>query len=131
MRIGTTNAQVKPAMKKSFLLAPSLLLAACGSPSGPQQNAAVANGPTPMIYVSSMHAPASISRCLENRLGRVHESRANGATELEVGSRSNASYFVTLTPSANGSVVRVVHPDNAPNDPPEEEMRFHVARCAV
>jgi hypothetical protein len=38
---------------------------------------------------------------------------------------------VTLTPSNTGSVIKVMHPANAPDDPPEPEMRFDIARCAT
>lgn len=102
-------------------------LAACGSSSGPTAH----DASQPMIYVSSPRAPAYIANCLESRLSRVRMSRVGGATEIAVGSDSNNSYFVTLTPLNAGSVVKVTHPANAPDDPPEPEMRFSIARCAT
>ena len=117
-------------MKKLLLLAPAAAviasLAACGSSSGPAVDAS-----QPMLYVSSLRAPAYIADCLESRLSRVRMSRVGGATEIAVGSDSNNSYFVTLTPSNTGSVIKVMHPANAPDDPPEAEMRFDIARCAT
>jgi len=106
---------------------PDIELAACGSSSGPS-----ARDPSqPMIYVSSQRAPAYVASCLESRLSRVRLSRVGTATEIAVGSDSNNSYFVTLTPSNAGSVIKVMHPANAPDDPPEPEMRFNIARCAT
>lgn len=118
-------------MKQTFLLAPVVAviatLAACGSSSGPS-----ARDPSqPMIYVSSQRAPAYIANCLESRLSRVRMSRVGSATEIAVGSDSNNSYFVTLTPTNAGSIIKVMHPANAPDDPPEPEMRFDIARCAT
>ncbi|MFP3568449.1 sugar ABC transporter ATPase [Paraburkholderia sp. SIMBA_030] len=114
-------------MKKHLLLAPVVvLLAACGSSGGPAQDAS-----QPMVYVSSPRAPADIADCLHHRLSRVRVSRAGGATEIAVGSDSNHSYFVTLTPLNAGSVIKVMRPANAPDDPPEAEMRFDIARCAT
>jgi hypothetical protein len=118
-------------MKRIFLLASTTAviatLAACGSSSGPS-----ARDPSqPMIYVSSQRAPAYVASCLESRLSRVRLSRVGTATEIAVGSDSNNSYFVTLTPSNAGSVIKVMHPANAPDDPPEPEMRFNIARCAT
>ena len=84
-----------------------------------------------MVYVSSQRAPADIADCLEGRLSRVRMSHVGIATELAVGSDSNNSYFVTLTPINTGSVIKVMHPANAPDDPPEPEMRFDIARCAT
>ncbi|WP_341317965.1 sugar ABC transporter ATPase [Paraburkholderia sp. IMGN_8] len=113
-------------MKKRLLLAPVVLLAACGSSGGPARDAS-----QPMMYVSSQRAPADIAGCLQDRLSRVRMSRAGGATEIAVGSDSNNSYFVTLTPLNAGSVIKVMRPANAPDDPPEAEMRFDIARCAT
>jgi len=117
-------------MKQLLLLAPAAAalaaLAACSSSSGPARDAS-----QPMMYVSSQRAPAYIADCLESRLSRVRASRAGNATELAVGSDSNNSYFVTLTPMNAGSVVKGMHPANAPDDPPEPEMRFDIARCAT
>lgn len=117
-------------MKRLLLLAPvaavTALLAACGSPSSPARDAS-----QPMMYVSSQRAPAYIADCLESKLSRVRMSSVGGATELAVGSDSNNSYFVTLTPFNAGSVIKVMHPANAPDDPPEPEMRVDIARCAT
>jgi hypothetical protein len=116
-------------MKKRLLLAStvatSALLAACGS-SGPTRDASV-----PLMYVSSARAPAYIAECLGSRLSRVRMSRVGSATEIAIGSDSNNSYFVTLTPYNAGSVVKVMRPANSPDDPPEAEMRFDIARCAT
>lgn len=84
-----------------------------------------------MIYASSARSPQSIASCLEDRLPRVEESTNGNATELSVGSESNASYLVTLTPSGYGSVIRVTHGASSSNDPPEPELRFDVARCTI
>jgi hypothetical protein len=117
-------------MKRLLLLAPavavSAFFAACSSSGGPARDAS-----RPMIYVSSPHAPAYIADCLESKLSRVRMSRVGGATEIAVGADSNNSYFVTLTPLNAGSVIKVMHPANAPDDPPEPEMRFDIARCAT
>lgn len=116
-------------MKRLLLLTSAVTaiasLAACGS-SGPTRDASL-----PLIYVSSQRAPAYIADCLEGRLSRVRESHVGAATELAIGSDSNNSYFVTLTPSSAGTVIKVMQPANAPDDPPEPEMRFDVARCAT
>jgi hypothetical protein len=83
------------------------------------------------MYVSSQRPPAYIAECLEGRLSRVRMSRVGSATEIAVGSDSNHSYFVTLTPLNAGSAIKVMQPANAPDDPPEPEMRFDIARCAT
>ena len=110
---------------------PVALLAACGStPSSTMPTDESAAGAA-MIYVSSARSPASIESCLEDRLPRVRATKSGRTTELLVGSSSNASYLVMLTPSGRGSVVRVTHDPSASSDPPEETMRFHIARCTV
>jgi hypothetical protein len=115
-----------PIMKKLLLLAPiALALGACGS-SGPARDAS-----QPMVFVTSQRTPSYITECLESRLSRVHASSVGGATELAVGSGSDTAYFVTLTPVSAGSVIKVMRPANAPDDPPEPEMRFDIARCAT
>jgi hypothetical protein len=106
---------------------PLALIAACSST--PPQSASAGDGA--MIYVSSAHSPSSIASCLEHRLPRVHTAKTGTATELSVGPRSDASYLVTLTPSGNGSVIRVIHGTSSSDDPPEPKLRFDVARCAV
>ncbi len=83
------------------------------------------------MYVSSQRAPASIAACLKDRLPRVRASQVGSATELAVGSDSNNSYFITLTPQNAGSAIKVMRPANSPDDPPEEELRFDIARCAT
>ncbi|HEY4296382.1 MAG TPA: sugar ABC transporter ATPase [Paraburkholderia sp.] len=117
-------------MKRLLLLASTVAviasLAACGSPSGPARDASL-----PMLYVSSQRTPADIANCLEGRLPRVRTSHVGAATELAVGSDSNNSYFVTLTPLNGSTVIKVMHPAHAPDDPPEPEMRFDIARCAT
>jgi hypothetical protein len=112
-------------MKKLLLLAPVALIAACGSPHGPESGAAADT----MVYVSSARTTSDIARCLDSHLSRVHASKSNGATELTIGSTSHGSYFITLTPSGGGSVVKVVR--GASEDPPEEELRFAIARCTT
>jgi hypothetical protein len=116
-------------MKRLLLLTPAVAviasLAACGS-SGPTRDAS-----QPLLYVSSQRAPADIAECLQDRLSRVRVSHVGAATELSVGSDSNNSYFVTLTPLNGSTVIKVMRPANAPDDPPEPELRFDVARCAT
>ncbi|SDH97181.1 hypothetical protein SAMN05216466_115123 [Paraburkholderia phenazinium] len=84
-----------------------------------------------MVFVTSARTTADITECLESRLSRVRASSVGGATELAVGSDSNTAYFVTLTPVNSGSQIKVMRPANAPDDPPEPEMRFDIARCAT
>jgi len=112
-------------MKRLLLLAPLAFVAACGSSRGPEAGAAG----EPMVYVSSARGTGDIARCLDSRLSRVHVAKGNGATQLTIGSSSHASYFITLTPSGRGSVVKVVR--GASEDPPEEELRFAIARCTT
>lgn len=122
---------VTPLMKTLTLrllaATPLAFIAACGStpPSGTASNG------EPMIYASSARSASSVASCLEDRLPHVHASQDGSTTELSVGSRSDASYFVTLTPNGHGSVIRVTHGASTSNDPPEEELRFDVARCAT
>jgi hypothetical protein len=126
----TTGDADDRTMKRLLLLTPAAavtaFLAACGSSSGPARDAS-----QPMMYVSSQRAPAYVADCLESKLSRVRMSRVGDATEIAVGSDSNNSYFVTLTPFNAGSVIKVMHPANAPDDPPEPEMRVDIARCAT
>lgn len=117
-------------MKRLLLLAPAIAitaaLAACGSSNGPARDASA-----PLVYVSSPRTAESIATCLQDRLPRVRTSHAGDAIELAVGSDSNNSYFITLTPLNGNTVIKVMRPANAPNDPPEEELRFDIARCAT
>ncbi|WP_109483414.1 sugar ABC transporter ATPase [Paraburkholderia sp. C35] len=113
-------------MKRLVLLAPIAILAACGSSRGP--DAAKASG-EPMVYVASARPASDIARCLDSRLSRVSISRNNGVTDLTIGSSSNGSYFITLTPSNSGSVIKVTR--GTGEDPPEEELRFAIARCTT
>lgn len=117
-----------PLTKTLIAAVPVALLAACASaPMTPSPDEASA---APMVYVSSLRSPASITNCLEDRVSRVHASKNGQTTVLAVG--SHASYVVTLMPSrTGGSVVRVTHDPSASNDPPEDEMRFHIARCTT
>ncbi|CAB3762947.1 sugar ABC transporter ATPase [Paraburkholderia humisilvae] len=112
-------------MKKLLLLSPLVFVAACGSSRGPGPD----SGSDTMVYLSSARTTSDIARCLDSRLSRVHASTSNGSTELTVGSSSNGSYFITLTPSRGGTVVKVVR--GASEDPPEEELRFAIARCTT
>lgn len=84
-----------------------------------------------MVYASSARSPSSIASCLRSHLSHTHESHSGNTTELAIGSSSNASYLVTLTPNGSGSVIRVTHGASSSNDPPEENLRFAVARCAT
>lgn len=115
--------------KSLFAAVPVALLAACGS--APQSPTEAGAGAAPMVYVSSARSPSSIATCLEDRLSRVRTSRSGDTTRLAVGPSSNESYFVMLTPSGSGSVVEVEHSSTASNDPPEEQMRFAIARCTT
>jgi len=117
--------------KTLLAAAPVALIAACGSTPTPSSQLDESAAGASMVYVTSQRSPASIASCLEDRLSRVRTSKDGQTTELAVGSSSNASYRVTLTPSGRGSVVRVTHNPSASNDPPEEEMRFHIARCTI
>ncbi|MPV56283.1 sugar ABC transporter ATPase [Burkholderia sp. HI2761] len=110
-------------MKRFLLLLPAALLAACGS--APSSDSA-GSGTAPMIYVSSQRPAYAIANCLDSRLSGTEQSQHNGVTDIAVGSNS---YFVTLTPSGNGSVIKVVR--GSGNEPAEEAMRFAVARCAI
>jgi hypothetical protein len=113
-------------MKKLCLLTPlAFFLAACGS-SGPTRDAS-----QPIVFVASQRTPSYVAECLESRLSRVRSSSVGGATELAVGSDSDTAYFVTLTPTTAGSEIKVMRPANAPDDPPEPELRFDIARCAT
>ena len=103
---------------------PLALIAACGS--SPPNTASTSDA---IVYASSARSPSSIASCLKSHLSRAHESHSGNATDLTVG--SDASYFVTLTPNGHGSVIRVTHGASNSNDPPEEEMRFAVARCTT
>ncbi|QVN21483.1 sugar ABC transporter ATPase [Burkholderia pyrrocinia] len=110
-------------MKRFLLLLPTALLAACGS--APSSDSA-SSGTAPMIYVSSQRPAHAIANCLDSRLSGTEQSQHNGVTDISVGSNS---YFVTLTPSGNGSVVKVVR--GSGSQPPEEAMRFAIARCVI
>ena len=75
-----------------------------------------------MIYVSSQRPAYAVANCLDSRLSGTEQSQHNGVTDIAVGSNS---YFVTLTPSGNGSVIKVVR--GSGNEPAEEAMRFAIA----
>ena len=70
-----------------------------------------------MIYVSSQRPAYAVANCLDSRLSGTEQSQHNGVTDIAVGSNS---YFVTLTPSGNGSVIKVVR--GSGNEPAEEAM---------
>ena len=112
-------------MKRLILLAPLAILAACGSSRGPESGASGEQ----MVYVASGRPVSDIASCLNSRLSRVHVSKNNGVTDLTIGSSSNGSYFITLTPSGYGSVIKVTR--GTSEDPPEEELRFAIARCTT
>lgn len=122
-----TGSADDPIMKKFLLLLvpTAFTLAACGS-SEPARDAS-----QPLVFVTSQRTTSDITECLQSRLSRVRASSVGGASELAVGSDSNTSYFVTLTPAGAGTVIKVMRPANAPDDPPEPEMRFDIARCAT
>ncbi|MGU7778738.1 sugar ABC transporter ATPase [Burkholderia sp. PU8-34] len=113
-------------MKRFLLLLPAAVLAACGSAPSSDTAASGSPGANAMIYVSSQRPAGAIANCLGSRLSSVHRSQHNGVTDIRVGSRS---YFVTLTPSGAGSVIRVER--GSGSEPPEEAMRFAIARCAI
>lgn len=103
---------------------PLALVAACGS-SPPNTSL----DDDAMVYASSARSPSSIASCLRSYLPHTHESHSGNTTELAIG--SSDSYFVTLTPNGSGSVIRVTHAASSSNDPPEENLRFAVARCVT
>ncbi|WP_010089581.1 hypothetical protein [Burkholderia ubonensis] len=114
-------------MKRFLLLLPAVaVLAACGSAPTSDSSGSTASGAGAMIYVSSQRPADAIANCLDSRLSDVQRSHHGGVTDITVGSRS---YFVTLTPSGSGSVIKVVR--GTASEPPEEAMRFAIARCAI
>ena len=117
-------------MKRFLLLAPAaVLLASCGSsPIVPPPQ--LASQPR-MLYVSSQHAPEDIASCLDGRLSRVRKSTEDGVTMLSIGSHSKSAYYIWLTPSAQGTTVKVMHPEGNSDDPPETDVRFAIARCVA
>ena len=84
-----------------------------------------------MFYAKSARPARQIASCLESHLSRVRESTVGGSTELTIGSSSSPSYFVTLTPASGGAVIKVTHPADASDDPPEPELRYAVAHCTT
>jgi hypothetical protein len=113
-------------MKRLLLLAPTLIVAACGSSHGPTTSST-----EPMVYAKSAIPARQIASCLEDRLSRVHETTVGSSTELTIGSSSSPSYIVTLTPASGGAVIKVTRPADASDDPPEPELRYAVARCTT
>ncbi|AJX12283.1 hypothetical protein [Burkholderia ubonensis] len=114
-------------MKQFLLLLPAVaVLAACGSAQTSDSSGSADSGAGAMIYVSSQRPADAIANCLDSRLSDVQRSHHGGVTDITVGSRS---YFVTLTPSGSGSVIKVVR--GTASEPPEEAMRFAIARCAI
>ncbi|KVC84566.1 hypothetical protein [Burkholderia ubonensis] len=114
-------------MKRFLLLLPAVaVLAACGSAPTSDSPGSADSGAGAMIYVSSQRPADAIANCLDSRLSDVQRSHHGGVTDITVGSRS---YFVTLTPSGSGSVIKVVR--GTASEPPEEAMRFAIARCAI
>ncbi|KVN47216.1 hypothetical protein [Burkholderia ubonensis] len=114
-------------MKRFLLLLPAVaVLAACGSAPTSDSSDSADSGAGAMIYVSSQRPADAIANCLDSRLSDVQRSHHGGVTDITVGSRS---YFVTLTPSGSGSVIKVVR--GTASEPPEEAMRFAIARCAI
>ncbi|KVD51657.1 hypothetical protein [Burkholderia ubonensis] len=114
-------------MKQFLLLLPAVaVLAACGSAPTSDSSSSADSGAGAMIYVSSQRPADAIANCLDSRLSDVQRSHHGGVTDITVGSRS---YFVTLTPSGSGSVIKVVR--GTASEPPEEAMRFAIARCAI
>ncbi|WP_153100045.1 sugar ABC transporter ATPase [Paraburkholderia hayleyella] len=107
-----------------------LALGACGA-SGDAHRAALDGQARPMMYISSATPPAAIAACLTSRLSLARALKRGSVTEVTVGERSNPAYRVTLTPSGSRTTVKVEHPADAPDNPPEPEMRFHIARCTT
>jgi hypothetical protein len=116
-------------MKKFLLLlAPAALaLAACGS-SGPTRDAS-----QPLVFVTSQRTHGSdITECLESRL--VAGAGLVGGRRNRTGRRLGFGHRVLRHVDAGqrwDSVIKVMRPANAPDDPPEPEMRFDIARCAT
>lgn len=99
-------------------------LAACSSTSSsPELRAS-----KPVIHVSSTRAASDISGCLQHMIPSAHATRAQGSTELMIGSNA---WLVTLTPSHYGSVVKVQQSSSDDGGVPEPELRFDIARCTT
>ncbi|MEJ0002918.1 MAG: hypothetical protein WDN30_04000 [Pararobbsia sp.] len=111
-----------------FAVPATASLVACSSaPSGPGVHAAA-----PMIYVQSARQPDDISACLQEKVFSMHEASAGSSTELSIGPRaSRIDWLITLTPSGDGSIVKVQHSADASDDLPEPELRFDIARCTT
>jgi len=105
------------------LFASVLALAACSSASVPELRAS-----SPVIYVSSHRQPSDVLNCLEDKLPSVSTSKLGSASELLVGPNA---WLVTLTPSQNGSTVKVQKSSEDYGGLPEPEMRFDIARCTT
>jgi hypothetical protein len=105
------------------VLASVAALAACGSTNGPELRAS-----EPVIHVSSARAASDISSCLQRMIPSAQATRAQGSTELIVGSNA---WLVTLTPSVYGSVVKVQQSSSDDGGVPEPELRFDIARCTT
>lgn len=128
------RSHVKPRIVGAYCFAIGTLIgvAACSTPPAPQAGVS-GSGAAPLIYVSSLRAPADVTACLRGRLPRVSTSRHAGATELDVGAGSRAhDWVITLMPSSTGgTIVKVQRPTSGEGNPEEPEMRFHVARCVT
>jgi hypothetical protein len=122
---------------KKVLLPAVVVLAACSGANGPGMAGAGLSGAEvrtsePLIYVRSARQPDDITACLHERVFSVHEASVGNATEIAIGQRSsNADWLITLTPSGNGSIVKVQKSVNASDDIPEPELRFDIARCTT
>jgi hypothetical protein len=98
-------------------------LAACSSTSGPELRAS-----KPVIHVSSARPASDISSCLQRMIPSAQATRAQGSTELMVGSNA---WLVTLTPSVYGSEVKVQQSSSSDGGVSEPELRFDIARCTI
>ncbi|CAB3792705.1 sugar ABC transporter ATPase [Pararobbsia alpina] len=117
---------------KNVLLPAVVALAACSSANGPGMSGPEVRASAPLIYVQSARQPDDITACLHERVFSVHETSVGSATEIAIGPRSNAvDWLITLTPSGNGSIVKVQKSANASDDIPEPELRFDIARCTT
>ena len=105
------------------LLASLFALAACSSSSVPELRAS-----SPVIYVSSHRLLGDVLNCLEDKLPSVSASKLGSASELLVGPNA---WLVTLTPSQDGSTVKVQKSLGDYGGLPEPEMRFDIARCTT
>jgi hypothetical protein len=117
---------------KKVLVPAVMVLAACSSASGPGMSGPEVRASEPLIYVHSARQPDDITACLHEKVFSVRETSVGSATEITIGQRSSTvDWLITLTPSGNGSIVKVQKSVNASDDIPEPELRFDIARCTT